>query len=193
MGNCCQSKENINHEDANEVFKETDINSRNNHDNLNSNSSMFPTEKPKDTVSYKIYKIINEMRTKPELYLEESKKYEELFKPFAKAVDEAIRPKELFYNERDSEKVEEYFKLMENNDKTNMEKQNDISKLLNKNGYFYFSFGDGNKITENVWNLLDNNAEEAFQILTENYKEIVIAITPIEGTSKFVITYIFSK
>ena len=59
MGNCCQSKENINHEDANEVFKETDINSRNNHDNLNSNSSMFPTEKPKDTVSYKIYKIIN--------------------------------------------------------------------------------------------------------------------------------------
>ena len=193
MGNCCQSKENINHEDANEVFKETDINSRNNHDNLNSNSSIFPTEKPKDTVSYKIYKIINEMRTKPELYLEESKKYEELSKPFAKAVEEAVRPREIFYNERDSERVEEYFKLMENNDKTNMEKQNDISKLLNKNGYFYFSFGDGNKITENVWNLLDNNAEEAFQILTENYKEIVIAITPIEGTSKFIITYIFSK
>ena len=193
MGNCCQSKENINHEEINEVFKETDTNSRNNHDNLNSNSSMFPTEKPKDTVSYKIYKIINEMRTKPELYLEESKKYEELSKPFAKAVEEAVRPREIFYNERDSERVEEYFKLMENNDKTNMEKQNDISKLLNKKGDFYFSFGDGNKITENVWNLLDNNAEEAFQILTENYKEIIIAITPIEGTSKFIITYIFSK
>ena len=193
MGNCCQSNANINHEEINEVFKETDTNSRNNHDNLNSNSSMFPTEKPKDTVSYKIYKIINEMRTKPELYLEESKKYEELSKPFAKAVEEAVRPREIFYNERDSERVEEYFKLMENNDKTNMEKQNDISKLLNKKGDFYFSFGEGNKITENVWNLLDNNAEDAFQILTENYKEIIIAITPIEGTSKFIITYIFSK
>ena len=122
-----------------------------------------------------------------------NKKYEELSKPFAKAVEEAVRPREIFYNERDSERVEEYFKLMENNDKTNMEKQNDISKLLNKKGDFYFSFGDGNKITENVWNLLDNNAEDAFQILTENYKEIIIAITPIEGTSKFIITYIFSK
>lgn len=192
MGNCCKPS----NENDYEITKEGGSTSRKKINTQNNSVISDNTEKQqisneRTDLHHQIFKLFNAIRQGPEAFFEDAKKYEDLIGPFQTVINHPARPNILEFDEADSVKVEDYLNDKTNNDKTNYEKESDIFNIINKKGDLYFSFSDKRSVRENVLKLLDSNYGDVVRILTENYKEIVVAVNPVEGTSKVLITCVF--
>ena len=193
MGNCCNP---LQKETNYEITKEDEQTNRKKTNTYNNSTISENTEKQlisneRTDLPYQIFKLINSIRAEPEAFFEEARQFEDLVEPFGIVINKPDRPNILIFDEVNSIKVENYLNEKRNNDKTNYEKESDIFNIINKKGELYFSFSDRHNIRENVLKLLDSNSGDVVRILTEKYSEIVVAVNPVEGTKKIIITCIF--
>ena len=193
MGNCCNP---LQKETNYEITKEDEQTNRKKTNTYNNSTISENTEKQlisnkRTDLPYQIFKLINSIRAEPEAFFEEARQFEDLVEPFGIVINKPDRPNSLIFDEVNSIKVENYLNEKRNNDKTNYEKESDIFNIINKKGELYFSFSDRHNIRENVLKLLDSNSGDVVRILTEKYSEIVVAVNPVEGTKKIIITCIF--
>lgn len=193
MGNCCNP---LQKETNYEITKEDEPTNRKKTNTHNNSTISENTEKQlisneRTDLPYQIFKLINSIRAEPEAFFEEARQFEELVEPFGIVINKPDRPNSLIFDEVNSIKVENYLNEKRNNDKTNYEKESDIFNIINKKGELYFSFSDRHNIRENVLKLLDSNSGDVVRILSEKYSEIVVAVNPVEGTKKIIITCIF--
>ena len=193
MGNCCNP---LQKETNYEITKEDEQTNRKKTNTYNNSTISENTEKQlisnkRTDLPYQIFKLINSIRAEPVAFFEEARQFEDLVEPFGIVINKPDRPNSLIFDEVNSIKVENYLNEKRNNDKTNYEKESDIFNIINKKGELYFSFSDRHNIRENVLKLLDSNSGDVVRILTEKYSEIVVAVNPVEGTKKIIITCIF--
>lgn len=193
MGNYCNP---LQKETNYEITKEDEQTNRKKTNTYNNSTISENTEKQlisneRTDLPYQIFKLINSIRAEPEAFFEEARQFEDLVEPFGIVINKPDRPNSLIFDEVNSIKVENYLNEKRNNDKTNYEKESDIFNIINKKGELYFSFSDRHNIRENVLKLLDSNSGDVVRILTEKYSEIVVAVNPVEGTKKIIITCIF--
>ena len=193
MGNCCNP---LQKETNYEITKENEPTNRKKTNTHNNSTISENTEKQlisnkRTDLPYQIFKLINSIRAEPEAFFEEARQFEDLVEPFGIVINKPDRPNSLIFDEVNSIKVENYLNEKRNNDKTNYEKESDIFNIINKKGELYFSFSDRHNMRENVLKLLDSNSGDVVRILSEKYSEIVVAVNPVEGTKKIIITCIF--
>lgn len=147
-----------------------------------------------DTSDYAttLFHILNKFRAKPQMFCNESIKYD-LKQYFDEASKNEERPDKPDWSIEKNKQLHDYLTNPQNNDKTSSEKEQEILGLYDgkTTGLFFQSIGLINNLEANIWNLLENNLEEITQILTHNFQTIIIASIPIEGTDKLHSTYVF--
>lgn len=193
MGNCCNPLQKETNYEITKEDEQTNRKKTNTHNNstISENTEKQLISNKRTDLPYQIFKLINSIRAEPEAFFEEARQFEDLVEPFGIVINKPDRPNSLIFDEVNSIKVENYLNEKRNNDKTNYEKESDIFNIINKKGELYFSFSDRHNIRENVLKLLDSNSGDVVRILTEKYSEIVVAVNPVEGTKKVIITCIF--
>lgn len=193
MGNCCNPLQKETNYEITKEDEQTNRKKTNTHNNstISENTEKQLISNKRTDLPYQIFKLINSIRAEPEAFFEEARQFEDLVEPFGIVINKPDRPNSLIFDEVNSIKVENYLNEKRNNDKTNYEKESDIFNIINKKGELYFSFSDRHNIRENVLKLLDSNSGDVVRILTEKYSEIVVAVNPVEGTKKIIITCIF--
>ena len=197
MGSCCS-----NFKETNElVTKNNNSDYYENPDNLRGKSKLTEIDykymlDPEDgenefinTVDI-IFYLINDIRNKPNNYLEVSKDYN-LYDIFSK-----LKPSSsLLISKENLNEIKDYFYVPGNMAKTKQEKEKDILKIVN-NGYFtnvhiYQSVSPTNDIKENVWRLLSNNKDNINDILVTEHAYITIICQSLSVRKKILVTYIF--
>ena len=144
-----------------------------------------------DLISKEFFSYLNEIRTNPDKFLEESKKYN-LFEIFIK-----LKPcPEINYNENNIEKIRQYIIDSHSKKKNINEQEKDIKILLNENINDMSLFQTiclNNDINENVWLFFGENEDDIDKIFDAKYNCLMVICTPLEKNKKMLLSLIFYK
>ena len=144
-----------------------------------------------DLISKEFFSYLNEIRTNPDKFLEESKKYN-LFEIFIK-----LKPcPEINYIETNTEKIRQYIIDSHSKKKNINEQENDIKILLNENINDMSLFQTvclNDDINENVWLFLGENEDDIDKIFDAKYNCLMIISAPLEQNKKMLLSLIFYK
>ena len=149
-----------------------------------------------NNIQYKIYKGINDIRLNPENYFSEYNDNDNIKETFENFVSSNQRPKQLKYNEEDSNKINDYLKDKKNNDKSTDDKKNDIYNLLNindENSKFIQTMGDNDNVKSSIWNFFDSCDEDLNDVLFNNYDFIIISSVPLNNSKTIITIILYNK
>lgn len=149
-----------------------------------------------NNIQYQIYKGINDIRLNPENYFSEYNDNDNIKETFENFVSSNQRPKQLKYNEEDSNKINDYLKDKKNNDKSTDDKKNDIYNLLNindENSKFIQTMGDNDNVKSSIWNFLDSCDEDLNDVLFNNYDFIIISSVPLNNSKTIITIILYNK
>ena len=149
-----------------------------------------------NNIQYQIYKGINDIRLNPENYFSEYNDNDNIKETFENFVSSNQRPKQLKYNEEDSNKINDYLKDKKNNDKSTDDKKNDIYNLLNindENSKFIQTMGDNDNIKSSIWNFFETCDEDLNDVLFNNYDFIIISSVPLNNSKTIIIIILYNK
>ena len=149
------------------------------------NNSLF------DSMNKEFFSYLNEIRTNPDKFIEESKNYN-LFEIFIK-----LKPcPELNYIENNTEKIQKLIINSSFKEKNIIEQEKDIKKLMDENINDICLFQTiclNNDINENVWLFLGENEDDIDKIFDIKYNCLIIISTPLEINKKMLLSLIFYK
>ena len=145
-----------------------------------------------DTMSKEFFNILNDIRTNPENFLEESKEHN-LFEIFIK-----LRPcSDILYKDTDLDPLKKYIMNSYFKNKNIFERDNEVKKLINENlseiCLFQTISSINNNIKQNVWDFLEENEDDIEKIFDTNYNKLIIISIPLEHNTKILLTLIFYK
>ncbi len=149
-----------------------------------------------NNIQYQIYKGINDIRLNPENYFSEYNDNDNIKETFENFVSSNQRPKQLKYNEEDSNKINDYLKDKKNNDKSTDDKKNDIYNLLNindENSKFIQTMGDNDNVKSSIWNFFDSCDEDLNDVLFNNYDFIIISSVPLNNSKTIITIILYNK
>ena len=149
-----------------------------------------------NNIQYQIYKGINDIRLNPENYISEYNDNDNIKETFENFVSSNQRPKQLKYNEEDSNKINDYLKDKKNNDKSTDDKKNDIYNLLNindENSKFIQTMGDNDNVKSSIWNFFDSCDEDLNDVLFNNYDFIIISSVPLNNSKTIITIILYNK
>lgn len=149
-----------------------------------------------NNIQYQIYKGINDIRLNPENYFSEYNDNDNIKETFENFVSSNQRPKQLKYNEEDSNKINDYLKDKKNNDKSTDDKKNDIYNLLNindENSKFIQTMGDNDNIKSSIWNFFETCDEDLNDVLFNNYDFIIISSVPLNNSKTIITIILYNK
>ena len=169
-----------------------EVNSNLNKLNEDNISYAFMKEPQYDTMSKEFFNILNDIRTNPENFLEESKEHN-LFEIFIK-----LRPcSDILYKDTDLDPLKKYIMNSYFKNKNIFERDNEIKKLINENlseiCLFQTISSINNNIKQNVWDFLEENEDDIEKIFDTNYNKLIIISIPLEHNTKILLTLIFYK
>ena len=151
----------------------------------------FMTEPQYDQMSKDFFDILNDIRTNPENYLEESKEHN-LFEIFIK-----LKPcSDIIFKDNDLESLKKYIMNSYFKNKNILERDNDIKKLINENLSeicLFQTISTNNNIKQNVWDFLEENEDDIEKIFDSQYNKLIIISIPLEHNTKILLTLIFYK
>ena len=167
-----------------------EVNSNLNKLNEDNISYAFMKEPQYDTMSKEFFNILNDIRTNPENFLEESKEHN-LFEIFIK-----LRPcSDILYKDTDLDPLKKYIMNSYFKNKNIFERDNEVKKLINENlseiCLFQTISSINNNIKQNVWDFLEENEDDIEKIFDTNYNKLIIISIPLEHNTKILITLIF--
>ena len=168
------------------------MNSNSNKLNEDNISYAFMKEPQYDTMSKEFFNILNDIRTNPENFLEESKEHN-LFEIFIK-----LRPcSDILYKDTDLDPLKKYIMNSYFKNKNIFERDNEVKKLINENlseiCLFQTISSINNNIKQNVWDFLEENEDDIEKIFDTNYNKLIIISIPLEHNTKILLTLIFYK
>lgn len=149
-----------------------------------------------NNIQYQIYKGINDIRLNPENYFSEYNDNDNIKETFENFVSSNQRPKQLKYNEEESNKINDYLKDKKNNDKSTDDKKNDIYNLLNindENSKFIQTMGDNDNVKSSIWNFFDSCDEDLNDVLFNNYDFIIISSVPLNNSKTIITIILYNK
>ena len=169
-----------------------EVNSNLNKLNEDNISYAFMKEPQYDTMSKEFFNILNDIRTNPENFLEESKEHN-LFEIFIK-----LRPcSDILYKDTDLDPLKKYIMNSYFKNKNIFERDNEVKKLINENlseiCQFQTISSINNNIKQNVWDFLEENEDDIEKIFDTNYNKLIIISIPLEHNTKILLTLIFYK
>ena len=169
-----------------------EVNSNSNKLNEDNISYAFMKEPQYDTMSKEFFNILNDIRTNPENFLEESKEHN-LFEIFIK-----LRPcSDILYKDTDLDPLKKYIMNSYFKNKNIFERDNEVKKLINENlseiCLFQTISSINNNIKQNVWDFLEENEDDIEKIFDTLYNKLIIISIPLEHNTKILLTLIFYK
>ena len=169
-----------------------EVNSNLNKLNEDNISYAFMKEPQYDQMSKEFFNILNDIRTNPENFLEESKEHN-LFEIFIK-----LRPcSDILYKDTDLDPLKKYIMNSYFKNKNIFERDNEVKKLINENlseiCLFQTISSINNNIKQNVWDFLEENEDDIEKIFDTNYNKLIIISIPLEHNTKILLTLIFYK
>ena len=142
-----------------------------------------------DLISKEFFSYLNEIRTNPDKFLEESKKYN-LFEIFIK-----LKPcPEINYVENNTEKIRQYIINSHYKKKNIFEQEKEIKMLLDENINNICLFQIvcfNNNMKENVWHFLGENEDDLDKIFDIKFNNLMIINIPLEINTKMFLSLIF--
>ena len=151
----------------------------------------FMQEPQYDQMSKEFFNILNDIRTNPENFLEESKEHN-LFEIFIK-----LKPcSDIIYKDNDLDSLKQYIMNSYFKNKNLIERDNEIKKLINENLSeicLFQTISTNNNIKQNVWDFLEENEDDIEKIFDTLYNKLIIISIPLEHNTKILLTLIFYK
>ena len=151
----------------------------------------FMQEPQYDQMSKEFFNVLNDVRTNPENFLEESKEHN-LFEIFIK-----LKPcSDIIYKDNDLDSLKKYIMNSYFKNKNLIERDNEIKKLINENLSeicLFQTISTNNNIKQNVWDFLEENEDDIEKIFDTLYNKLIIISIPLEHNTKILITLIFYK
>ena len=140
-------------------------------------------------LSKEFFNYLNEIRTNPEKFVTESKKYN-LFEIFIK-----LKPcPEINYVENNTEKIRQYIINSHYKKKNIFEQEKEIKMLLDENINNICLFQIvcfNNNMKENVWHFLGENEDDLDKIFDIKFNNLMIINIPLEINTKMFLSLIF--
>ena len=151
----------------------------------------FMQEPQYDQMSKEFFNVLNDIRTNPENFLEESKEHN-LFEIFIK-----LKPcSDIIYKDNDLDSLKKYIMNSYFKNKNLIERDNEIKKLINENLSeicLFQTISTNNNIKQNVWDFLEENEDDIEKIFDTLYTKLIIISIPLEHNTKILLTLIFYK
>ena len=151
----------------------------------------FMQEHQYDQMSKEFFNVLNDIRTNPENFLEESKEHN-LFEIFIK-----LKPcSDIIYKDNDLDSLKQYIMNSYFKNKNLIERDNEIKKLINENLSeicLFQTISTNNNIKQNVWDFLEENEDDIEKIFDTLYNKLIIISIPLEHNTKILLTLIFYK
>ena len=151
----------------------------------------FMQEPQYDQMSKEFFNVLNDIRTNPENFLEESKEHN-LFEIFIK-----LKPcSDIIYKDNDLDSLKKYIMNSYFKNKNLIERDNEIKKLINENLSeicLFQTISTNNNIKQNVWDFLEENEDDIEKIFDTLYNKLIIISIPLEHNTKILLTLIFYK
>ena len=151
----------------------------------------FMQEPQYDQMSKEFFNVLNDIRTNPENFLEESKEHN-LFEIFIK-----LKPcSDIIYKDNDLDPLKKYIMNSYFKNKNLIERDNEIKKLINENLSeicLFQTISTNNNIKQNVWDFLEENEDDIEKIFDTLYNKLIIISIPLEHNTKILLTLIFYK
>ena len=151
----------------------------------------FMQEPQYDQMSKEFFNVLNDIRTNPENFLEESKEHN-LFEIFIK-----LKPcSDIIYKDNDLDSLKQYIMNSYFKNKNLIERDNEIKKLINENLSeicLFQTISTNNNIKQNVWDFLEENEDDIEKIFDTLYNKLIIISIPLEHNTKILLTLIFYK
>ena len=149
----------------------------------------FMQEPQYDQMSKEFFNVLNDIRTNPENFLEESKEHN-LFEIFIK-----LKPcSDIIYKDNDLDSLKKYIMNSYFKNKNLIERDNEIKKLINENLSeicLFQTISTNNNIKQNVWDFLEENEDDIEKIFDTLYNKLIIISIPLEHNTKILLTLIF--
>ena len=159
-----------------------------NEDNIN---YTFMKEPQYDQMSKEFFNVLNDIRTNPENFLEESKEHN-LFEIFIK-----LKPcSDIIYKDNDLDSLKKYIMNSYFKNKNLIERDNEIKKLINEKLSeicLFQTISTNNNIKQNVWDFLEENEDDIEKIFDTQYNKLIIISIPLEHNTKILLTLILYK
>ena len=167
-----------------------EVNSNLNKLNEDNISYAFMKEPQYDTMSKEFFNILNDIRTNPENFLEESKEHN-LFEIFIK-----LRPcSDILYKDTDLDPLKKYIMNSYFKNKNIFERDNEVKKLINENlseiCLFQTISSINNNIKQNVWDFLEENEDDIEKIFDMKYNNLIIVCIPLDYNTQLLLNLIF--
>ena len=151
----------------------------------------FMQEPQYDQMSKEFFNVLNDIRTNPENFLEESKEHN-LFEIFIK-----LKPcSDIIYKDNDLDSLKKYIMNSYFKNKNLIERDNEIKKLINENLSeicLFQTISTNNNIKQNVWDFLEENEDDIEKIFDTLYNKLIIISIPLEHNTKILLTLVFYK
>ena len=151
----------------------------------------FMQEPQYDQMSKEFFNVLNDIRTNPENFLEESKEHN-LFEIFIK-----LKPcSDIIYKDNDLDSLKKYIMNSYFKNKNLIERDNEIKKLINENLSeicLFQTISTNINIKQNVWDFLEENEDDIEKIFDVQYNKLIIISIPLEHNTKILLTLIFYK
>ena len=151
----------------------------------------FMQEPQYDQMSKEFFNVLNDIRTNPENFLEESKEHN-LFEIFIK-----LKPcSDIIYKDNDLDSLKKYIMNSYFKNKNLIERDNEIKKLINENLSeicLFQTISTNNNIKQNVWDFLEENEDDIEKIFDTLYNKLIIISIPLEHNTKILLNLIFYK
>ena len=131
----------------------------------------FMQEPQYDQMSKEFFNVLNDIRTNPENFLEESKEHN-LFEIFIK-----LKPcSDIIYKDNDLDSLKKYIMNSYFKNKNLIERDNEIKKLINENLSeicLFQTISTNNNIKQNVWDFLEENEDDIEKIFDTLYNKLI--------------------
>ena len=149
----------------------------------------FMKEPKYEQMSKEFFNVLNDIRTNPENFLEESKEHN-LFEIFIK-----LKPcSDIIYKDNDLDLLKKYIMNSYFKNKNLIERDIEIKKLINENLSeicLFQTISTNNNIKQNVWDFLEENEDDIEKIFDTQYNKLIIISIPLEHNTKILLTLIF--
>ena len=149
----------------------------------------FMQEPQYDQMSKEFFNVLNDIRTNPENFLEESKEHN-LFEIFIK-----LKPcSDIIYKDNDLDSLKKYIMNSYFKNKNLIERDNEIKKLINENLSeicLFQTISTNNNIKQNVWDFLEENEDDIEKIFDMKYNNLIIVCIPLDYNTQLLLNLIF--